>query len=398
LAPERDWSIWLLLAGRGFGKTRIGAEWVRAGAAGTTPLGAGRYRRVALVAETAADGRQVMVEGESGLLAVHPAAERPRYEPSKRLLTWPNGAIATLYNATEPDQLRGPQHDAAWCDELAKWRHARETWDMLQFGLRLGHRPKIVVTTTPRPLPLLAEIMRRVDTVVTRGSTYENRANLPASFFEAIVARYQGTRLGRQELDAEWLEDMPGALWQRARIDALRVARPPALGRIVVAIDPAVSSGEGADETGIVVAGLGRDGHGYVLEDASLKGSPDAWGRRAVECYRRWQADRVIGEVNNGGELIEHVLRTVDPSIAYKAVRASRGKRARAEPIAALDEQGRVHHVGAMPALEDQMCQFTADFDAARAGFSPDRVDARVWALSELMLAPQAGEPRVRTL
>ena len=398
LPPPGDWSVWLLLAGRGFGKTRIGAEWVRAGVCGSTPLGRGRYRRVALVAETAADGRLVMVEGESGLMAVHAAAERPCYEPSKRLLTWPNGAIATLYNATEPDQLRGPQHDAAWCDELAKWRYARETWDMLQFGLRLGPRPRQVVTTTPRPLPLLAEIMRRPDAVVTRGSTHENRANLPPSFFDAILARYEGTRLGRQELHAEWLEDLPGALWQRARIDALRLNAAPELARIVVAIDPAVSSGEGADETGIVVAGLGLDGHGYVLEDASMKGSPDAWGRAAVGCFRRWQADRVIGEVNNGGELIEHVLRTVDQAVPYKAVRASRGKRARAEPIAALDEQGRVHHVGAFAELEDQMCQFTSDFDAARAGFSPDRVDARVWALSELMLSAAAGEPRVRTL
>jgi len=397
LEPAGDWSVWLLLAGRGFGKTRIGAEWVRAGVRGRTPLGPGRYRRLALVAETAADGRQVMVEGESGLLAVHAATERPIYETTKRLLTWPNGAVASLYSATEPDQLRGPQHDAAWCDELAKWRYARETWDMLQFGLRLGVRPRQVITTTPRPLPLLAEIMHRGDAVVTRGSTFENRANLPPSFFDAIVARYQGTRLGRQELYAEWLEDMPGALWQRARIEATRVQQAPELVRVVVAVDPAVSSGEGADETGIVVAGLGTDGHGYVLEDASLTGSPDAWGRTAIACFRRWRADRLIGEVNNGGELIEYVLRTVDPAVPYRAVRASRGKRARAEPVAALDEQGRVHHVGGFPVLEDQMCQFTSDFEAARAGFSPDRVDARVWALSELMLTA-AGEPRLRTL
>jgi len=387
-----------VLAGRGFGKTRMGAEWVRAGVAGATPLGPGLYRRMALVAETAADGRQVMVEGESGLLAIHPPERRPLYEPSKRRLTWPNGAIATLYNATEPDQLRGPQHDAVWCDELAKWRHARETWDMLQFGLRLGERPRQVITTTPRPLPLLAEIMRRADAVLTRGSTYENRSNLAPGFFDAIIARYEGTRLGRQELLAEWLEDLPGALWQRARIDALRRQEAPALKRIVVAVDPAVSSAEDADETGIVVAGLGQDGHGYVLEDASLKGTPDAWGRAAVDAYYRWRADRIVGEVNNGGEMIEHVIRTIDAAIAYKAVRASRGKAARAEPIAALDEQGRIHHVGSFPALEDQMCQFTADFDAARAGFSPDRVDARVWALSELMLGPGAGEPRLRSL
>lgn len=398
MTPAGDWSTWLVMAGRGFGKTRIGAEWVRECVLGPTPLTSGGHARVALVAETGADGRGVMVEGESGILAVHPPAYRPLYEPSKRRLIWPNGAVATLFNATEPDQLRGPQHDAAWCDEVAKWRYARETWDMLQFGLRLGTRPRQVITTTPRPIPLLAEIMGRPDTVLTRGSTFENRANLAPSFFDTIIARYEGTRLGRQELHAEWLDDMPGALWQRARIDALRLASAPELVRVVVAVDPAVSSGEGADETGIVVAGLGRDGHGYVLADASLKGTPDQWGRAAVGAYDRWRADRIVGEVNNGGEMIEHVIRTIDRTVAYKAVRASRGKVARAEPIAALDEQGRVHHVGGFAELEDQMCAFTSDFDAARAGFSPDRVDARIWALSELMLTPATGEPRVRTV
>ena len=397
-APGGDWTTWLVLAGRGFGKTRCGAEWVRACVCGSTPMSAGAARRIALVAETAADARDVLVEGESGLLAVHPPEYRPLYEPSKRRLTWPNGATATLYNAVQPDQLRGPQHDLAWADELAKWRHAEATWDQLQFGLRLGPRPRQCVTTTPRPIKTLKAIMEDPNTVITRGSSYDNLVNLAPAFIQRIVGRYEGTRLGRQELNGEILEDVPGALWTRRMIDALRVAEPPALVRIVVAIDPAASSGAGSDETGIIVAGLGEDGHGYVLEDLSLRGSPDAWGRAAVHAYARWKADRVIGEVNNGGEMIAHVLRTIDPAVSYKAVRASRGKAARAEPVAALDEQGRVHHVGAFAELEDQMCAITPELDRAAAGFSPDRVDARVWAITELMLHGQAGEPRVRGL
>ncbi len=397
LPPPGDWTTWLVLAGRGFGKTRCGAEWVRSLVCGATPLTAGTHRRVALVAETAADARDVLVEGESGLLAVHPTGFRPLYEPSKRRLTWPNGARAVLYNAVEPDQLRGPQHDLAWADELAKWRYAQATWDQLQFGLRLGARPRQCVTTTPRPIATLKALIEDPDTVITRGTSHDNINNLAPAFIQRIVRRYQGTRLGRQELNGEILEDTPGALWTRATIEALRVAVAPALVRIVVAVDPAAGSGTGSDETGIIVAGLGADGHGYVLEDVSLRASPDAWGRAAVHAYWRWRADRILGEVNNGGEMIEHVIRTVDPSVAYKAVRASRGKAARAEPVAALDEQGRVHHVGAFPMLEDQMCVLTADFDRATAGFSPDRVDARVWALSDLMLAG-SGEPRVRGL
>ncbi len=393
-----DWTTWLVLAGRGFGKTRCGAEWVRAAVCGPSPLARGASRRVALVAETAADARDVMVEGASGLLAVHPRAFRPLYEPSKRRLTWPNGARATLYNAVEPDQLRGPQHDLAWCDELAKWRHAEATWDQLQFGLRAGARPRQCVTTTPRPIRTLKTIIEDPDTVITRGASSENLANLAPAFIKRILKRYEGTRLGRQELDGEILEDLPGALWSRARIEELRVARAPELVRVVVAVDPAAGSSAASDETGIVVAGLGADAHGYVLDDRSLRGSPDAWGRAVVTAYHRWRADRVVGEVNHGGEMVEHVIRTVDPAAAYKAVRASRGKVRRAEPVAALDEQGRVHHVGAFPELEDQMCAFTADFERAGAGFSPDRVDARVWALSELMLAETPGEPRLRAL
>ena len=280
---------------------------------------------------------------------------------------------------------------------MAKWRYAQATWDQLQFGLRLGARPRQCVTTTPRPIAVLKALIEDPDTAITRGTSHDNVNNLAPAFIERIVRRYEGTRLGRQELNGEILEDTPGALWTRATIEALRVAEAPALVRIVVAVDPAAASGADNNETGIVVAGLGADGHGYVLEDVSLRASPDGWGRAAVYAYWRWRADRIIGEVNNGGEMIEHVIRTVDPTVAYKAVRASRGKAARAEPVAALDEQGRVHHVGAFPELEDQMCVLTADFDRASAGFSPDRVDARVWALSDLML-DGTGEPRVQGL
>jgi len=402
-SPGGDWTTWLVLAGRGFGKTRCGAEWVRAQVCGISPLARGQARRVALVAETAADARDVMVEGDSGILAVHPPEFRPLYQPSKRRLVWPNGARATLYNAIEPDQLRGPQHDLAWADELAKWRHGSATWDQLQFGLRLGVRPRQCVTTTPRPIAIVKALMQDPDTIVTRGSSRENAANLAPAFIRRIIKRYEGTRLGRQELDAEILEDLPGALWTRDRIEALRVAAAPELVRIVVAIDPAASSGAPGSggrggETGIVVAGVGADGHGYVLDDLTQKASPDAWGRAAVEAYHRWQADRIVAEVNHGGDMIAHVIRTVDATVPYKALRASRGKIARAEPVAALDEQGRVHHVGTFPELEDQMCALTTDYDRASAGYSPDRVDARVWALTELMLTATLSEPRLRTL
>ena len=387
-----------MLAGRGFGKTRCGAEWVRANVCGRTPIEPGNARRIALVAETAADARDIMVEGESGLLAVHPPAYRPLFESSKRRLTWPNGARATLFNAVEPDQLRGPQHDLAWADELAKWRYAEETWAQLQLGLRLGERPRQCVTTTPRPIKVLKALLEDPDTAVTHGTSYENWYNQAEAFLNRIVWRYEGTRLGRQELNGELLDDVPGALWSRARIDELRRRAAPELKRIVVAIDPAAGSSEQNDETGIIVAGLGEDDHGYVLEDLTRRGTPDAWASAAVNAYHRWAADRIVGEVNNGGEMVEHVIRTVDPKVSYRSVRASRGKVARAEPVAALDEQGRVHHVGAFAELEDQMCAMTTDFDRARAGFSADRLDARVWALTELMLAPAPGEPHVRTL
>jgi predicted phage terminase large subunit-like protein len=385
LPPPGDWRVWLLLAGRGFGKTRTGAEFVRARVA------AHRARRIALVAPTAADARDVMVEGESGLLAIAPPDDRPCYEPSQRRLTWPNGAVATTFSADEPDRLRGPQHDFAWCDELAAWRYP-EAWDMLTFGLRLGNDPRAVVTTTPRPNRLIRGLLADPKVILTHGRTAENWANLAAAFLDQIVRRYEGTRLGRQELDAEILDDLPGALWQRGIIEAARVSALPALSRVVVAIDPAAASHEHADETGIVVAGRDAAGHAYVLADASGRYAPAEWARTAIAAYGAHRADRIVAEVNNGGEMVEATLRMVDPNVPFGAVRASRGKVARAEPAAALYEQGRVHHLGAFPQLEDQMCAFTADFDRSAAGHSPDRVDALVWALTELMVEARAGD------
>ncbi len=375
LAPAGDWLVWLVLAGRGFGKTRVGAEWVR----GDPMPAAGE--RIALVGRTAADVRDVMVEGESGILATCPPRYRPLYEPSKRRLTWPNGALATTFSADEPDLLRGPQHTRAWTDEIASWNYP-EAWDMLMFGLRLGAHPQVCVTTTPRPTPLIRGMLSSPNTAVTRGSTYENRANLAPSFFKHVITKYEGTRLGRQELNAEVLDDTPGALWTRERIEGSRVRAAPDLARIVVAIDPAVTSAEGSDETGIICAGIGVNGHGYVLEDASMRGTPSAWAQAAVALYHSRRADRIVAEVNNGGEMVELTIRTVDMQASYTAVHASRGKRTRAEPISALYEQGRVHHVGTFPALEDQMSTWVPDGGEP----SPDRMDAAVWAFTELML------------
>ena len=312
-------------------------------------------------------------------------------------MTWPNGAVASIYNGTEPDQLRGPQHDAAWCDELAKWQYAQEAWDQLQFGLRTGKNPQVCITTTPRPIQLLKQIIADPGTVVTRGSTFDNRSNLAEKFLHTIRRKYEGTRLGRQELEAELLEDLEGALWKRSQIEALRVQEHqlPPLNRIVVAIDPNASSEEDSNECGIVCAGLGDDGHAYVLDDVSGVMAPNEWARTAIRLLRERMGDRIIAETNNGGEMVENTLRMVDPSVPYSAVWASRGKVTRAEPISALYEQGRVHHVGAFPRLEDQMCAFTVDFDRRVMGYSPDRVDALVWALTELMIE---GAPMRRLL
>ena len=386
LRPPGDWwQIWLLLAGRGFGKTRTLAEWVCEQAA------SGQASRIALVAATAADARDVLVEGESGILAVAPPWCRPIYEPSKRRLTWPNGVIATTFSAEEPDRLRGPQHDAAVCDELASWSHP-ETWDMLQFGLRLGRKPRCLIATTPRPTKLLRELLAREghDVVVTRGSSYDNKANLAPAFFAQIVKKYEGTRLGRQELNAELLEDTPGALWSQGLIDGTRISAAPELTRIVVAVDPAATSGEDADETGVVVVGQDKDGQGYVLADCSGRYTPIEWARIAISAYRTHHADRIVAERNNGGDMVEATLRMVDQNVPVTTVWASRGKVTRAEPISALYEQGRMHHVGTFPQLEDQMTNFTSDFDREAAGYSPDRLDAMVWAATELLVEPMA--------
>lgn len=382
--PPGDWNIWIALAGRGWGKSRTGAEFVR------HLIDCG-YGRLALVAETAADARDVMVEGESGILKTSPPWNRPKYEPSKRRLTWPNGAIATTYSGDDPEQLRGPQHDGGWLDELAKFRYADDAWANLQFGMRLGKHPRQFISTTPRPIKLLKQLVARHgdgSTIVTRGRTDDNLVNL-APTFRSIIEQYRGTRLGRQELDAEILEDVTGALWNRATLDAGRVKQAPELARVVVAIDPPATSGEDADECGIVVAGRTGDWQGYVLEDLSAGGlTPEKWARRALHAFHKHKASAIVAEVNNGGEMVAAVVRQVDPTVPVKEVRATRGKYLRAEPVALLYEQGRAHHVGAFTALEDQLCNFTVDGMAD--GSSPDRLDALVWAMTELMIRPRS--------
>jgi phage terminase large subunit-like protein len=386
--PGEWWTTWLILAGRGWGKTKTGAETIRSWACGSTPLAKGQCHHIGLIAETSGDARDVMVEGPAGILSCHPKDFRPLYEPSKRRLTWKNGATATLYNAVEPDQLRGPQHDALWGDEVAKWRYMQETWDQAQFGLRLGVRPRQIITTTPRPLPLIRKLINDTTCTVTRGRTWDNASNLAAPFLKQISERYTGTRLGRQELEGEVLDDMPGALWHRDMLDNLRRPEVPGeLERIVVAVDPAATSGEDADETGIVAVGIATDAdgftRGYVLEDASLRGSPEEWASKAVALYHKYDADRIVAEKNQGGEMVASVMRAVDRDVPITLVTATRGKHVRAEPISALYEQGRVHHVGRFDKLEDQMCLFSRDADRS-AGNSPDRVDALVWGLSAL--------------
>jgi len=374
--PRGDWRVWLILAGRGFGKTRTGAEFIR------EQVNSGTVSRVALVGATAADVRDTMVEGESGLLAVFPPDQRPRYEPSKRRVTFHNGAVASAFSADEPDRLRGPNHDLAWADELAAWRYV-DAWDQLMLGLRLGDHPRVVVTTTPRPTQLIRRLARSDDGTVhvTTGSTYENSANLAADFIAEMRRRYEGTRLGRQELEAQILDDVEGALWDRSVIDETRATDTPALRRIVVAIDPAVTSGENADETGIVVAGVGTNGEAYILDDRTMRASPNDWAAAAVAAYHRHKADLIVAEANQGGDLVENVLKAVDPRVPVHLVRASRGKRTRAEPVAALYEQRRAHHVGFFPELEDQLCSWVPD-----VGSSPDRLDALVWALTDLVV------------
>jgi phage terminase large subunit-like protein len=392
LPPDGDWLVWLMIGGRGAGKTRAGAEWVRGRALGRWPFAETPVGRIALVGETFADVREVMIEGVSGLLSIHERRERPEWQPSRRRVVWPNGSVAHAFSSEDPESLRGPQFAAAWADELAKWRYAEAAWDMLQFGLRLGDRPRQMVTTTPRPAPLLRRLIADATSAVTHATTRMNRVNLSPAFLTRVVGRYAGTRLGRQELEGEMIEDRADGLWQRADIERLRVAAVPGrLGRIVVAVDPPASQRSGT--CGIVAVGL-LDDTAYVLEDATLaEVRPDQWAARALGLYRRRGADALVAEVNQGGDMVTAVMREIDRHVPVTPVRATRGKWLRAEPVAALYAQGRVRHVGALPELEDELCDFGPD--GLSAGRSPDRLDALVWAVTALMLG-DAREPRVR--
>ncbi|RCW85786.1 DNA-packaging protein [Paracoccus lutimaris] len=403
LPPRGDWKSWVIMGGRGAGKTRAGSEWVRAQVEGATPEAPGRASRVALVSETFDQARDVMVFGESGILACSPPDRRPVWEAGRRRLLWPNGATAQVYSAHEPEALRGPQFDAAWVDELAKWKKAEDTWDMLQFALRLGEHPQQVVTTTPRNVAVLKRILGNASTVTTHAPTDANRAYLAESFLSEVEARYAGTRLGRQELEGVLLDDVEGALWATATIERCRVDAAPKLSRIVVAVDPAVTGGAGSDECGIVVAGAVTEGpvtdwRAYVLEDATVRGGPLDWARAAIAAMERHGAERLVAEVNQGGDLVESVIRQIDPLVPFRALRAGRGKGLRAEPVAALYEQGRVHHLRGLGALEDQMCRMTLHGYDGKG--SPDRLDALVWAVHELMIEPSAHyrRPQVRGL
>ncbi len=391
-----------MLGGRGAGKTRAGAEWIKALVREAAHRGDAQHLRIALVGETMRDALSVMVEGVSGLLAIHLNFERPEFQSQRQQLVWPSGAIAQLFSAEDPDGLRGPQFHAAWCDELAKWRHAEETWDMLQLALRLGECPRQLVTTTPRPIELLRHLLADPTTVVSRMKTEDNRFNLAPSFIAEMRRRYDGTALGRQELDGEIIEDYAGALWRRDWIEALRlIGRDPLdvateMRRIVVALDPPVTATENSDACGIVVAGLGADNRGYVLADRTLQGrEAAAWARAAITAWRDFRADRLVAEVNQGGDLVASVVAQIDNAVPLTKVRATRGKYVRAEPIAALYAEGRVVHVGHFKELEGQMLSFGAG--GLAGGRSPDRLDALVWALTDLMLDHTA-PPSIRTL
>lgn len=394
-ADGKPWRTWAYLGGRGSGKTRAGAEWVRAVALGLWQ-GEATARRIALVGPTQHHVRAVMIDGVSGLMAIHPPHERPRLEASKGQLVWPNGTIAQAFSAEDPEGLRGPQFDAAWCDELGRWSRAGRAWDMLQFGLRLGTAPRQVVTTTPRAIAILKRILADPATATTRARTADNAANLAPSFLAEITRIYAGTALGRQELDGEIVTERADALWQRKWMAEARIDRPPELVRIVVAVDPPVTATANADTCGIVVAGLGPDNRAYVLADRSLQGrDPATWARAAVAAYRDFAADRIVAEVNQGGDLVVNVIRQIDANVPVGKVYATRGKFLRAEPVAALYGEGRIVHVGEFPALENQMCDFGPE--GLSEGRSPDRVDALVWAITELMLVNRTA-PLVRSL
>ncbi|AWZ21504.1 Putative large terminase [Roseovarius sp. TM1035] len=402
LPPSGDWRTWVIMGGRGAGKTRAGAEWVRSEVEGARPMDSGRCKRIALVGETIDQVREVMIFGESGILACSPPDRRPEWQATRKRLIWPNGAVAQAFSAHDPEGLRGPQFDGAWVDELAKWKRARETWDMLQFGLRLGEAPRVCVTTTPRNVGVLKDILATPSTVTSSAPTEANRAHLAESFLDEVRARYAGTRLGRQELDGLLIDEAEDALWSPAMLEAARVDTLPEFDRVVVAVDPPVSGHAASDECGIIVVGAitrgpVQDWRAYVLADASVSAaSPARWARAVIRARELWGAERVVAEVNQGGDLVEQVIRQVDPLVPLRKVHASRGKVARAEPVAALYEQGRVHHARGLGTLEDQMCAMTARGYEGRG--SPDRVDALVWALTDLIVEPASKwvRPRVR--
>lgn len=375
LPPNGDWNNWLILAGRGFGKTRTGAETVKGW------IEQAFYRRIALIGQTFDEVRSIMVEGESGILSLHTNAERPRFEPSNGRILWNNGAIASIYSADYYEKLRGPQFDLAWIDEMAKFRHPERAWEQLMLGLRLGKKPRCIITTTPRPIPLIEKLLKDPLTVTTKGTTFENKDNLASTFINQIVKQFEGTKLGAQELYAEVLSERQGALWQRSMIHHQTPAEE-VWQRIVIAIDPATTHHEQSDETGIVIVALASDKKAYVLEDLSGRHSPADWGRRVVDAYWRHKVDRVVAEVNKGGDMVERIIRSIDPHVSYRAVRATRGKVTRAEPIAALYEQGHVYHIKPLKELETQLCEYIPGITSK----SPDRLDALVWALTDLFL------------
>jgi len=380
LPPPGEWLTWMILTGRGWGKTRTGAEWV-------TDQAKNGAKHIALIGQTKADVRDTMIEiGPSSILKISNPNFYPKYESSKRRIIWPNGCIGTIYSGDEPDQVRGPSHDRSWIDELAKFKYPQAIWDNLMFGLREGEDMRILVTTTPRPIPIIKNLVKDPNTIAVRGSTYENKDNLPKKYFDYVIAPYVGTRLGKQEIEGKILDDNPDALWTRKIIDDNRRNKFPELVRVVIAVDPEATANEKSSETGIVAIGISADGHGWLLGDDSLRASPDEWGNAVVTAYHKYNADRIIGEVNNGGDMIEYVIKTVDPNVSYKSVRASRGKYIRAEPVAALYEQGKIHHVGNFPDLEDQLCEWVPGEK------SPDRLDALVWGVTELML-DEVGDP-----
>jgi len=365
--PSVPFFVWLILAGRGFGKTRTGAEtvrkWIRT------------HAMVNIIGATADDARDIMIEGESGILAVCPPSERPVYVSSKRRLEWQNGAVSLIFTADEPERLRGKQHMKIWADELASWRY-EESWNQAMFGLRLGDNPQAIVTTTPRPTKLVRDLAGDTRNIITVGTTYENQANLAKGFFDYVIKKYEGTTLGKQELLAQILSDNPAALWKRSDIDKARVIEAPQLERVIVGVDPSATSG--GDEAGIITGGKAGD-HYYTLSDDSVQGSPQTWARAAVTAYYKYKANLIVAEDNNGGEMVEAVIKQIDPNVPVKRVHASRGKATRAEPVAAISEQGRDHHVGTFPALEDELCLWMPG-DA-----SPNRLDAKVWMITELI-------------